>query len=261
VTGRVIAAARSYPDWHRSAQESEAAAAVAFWLLLALGPAGLVVINVLGLVTDQESVAEHLTGIALASPGSFGDLLVSQFAAVAAPSPGTWLTDIAMVLVSLWTISAAVAMLLRGLRRGYGLPRQPFSIVRAVAAATGMLAILALGALAFVIDADSAWQRAVGAALSLIAAVVIIVGLHVTATSLRVPWRQTLPGAVLAAVALAVIQVGYEGLAARLSVTSSGAGDLLGGIVTSMLALWLAALVVLIGPFVNTRLFGGGPVR
>jgi membrane protein len=251
----------SYAQWHRTAQETEAAAAVAFWLLLALGPAGIVVINVLGLVTDQESVADHLAGIALASPGSFGDLLVSQFAAVAAPSPGSWRTDVLMVLVSLWTISAAVAMLLRGLRRGYGLPRQPFSIVRAVAAATGMLAILALGALAFVVDAESAWQRAVGAALSLVAAVIIISGLHVTATSLRVRWRQTLPGAVLAALALALIQVGYESLAARLAITSAGSGDLLGGIVTSMLALWLAALVVLIGPFVNTQLSSTGPGR
>jgi membrane protein len=124
-----------------------------------------------------------------------------------------------------------------------------------------MLAILALGALAFVVDAESAWQRAVGGALSLIAAVIIISGLHVTATSLRVRWRQTLPGAVLAALALALIQVGYESLAARLAVTSAGSGDLLGGIVTSMLALWLAALAMLIGPFVNTRLSADSPAR
>jgi len=244
---------RAFAAWHRQAHETESAAAVAFWVLLSLGPAGIVAINVLGLFVDQRDVADHLASLALASPGTFGDLLVGQFAEVAQPSPGTVVTDMILVLVSLWTISAAVAMLLRGLRRGYGLPRDRFSIVRAGGALMGMAAILALGAMSFTLDTDSPMMRVMGALAAFALSTLVIAGLHRLATSGHIPWRTIWPGAALGAIGCVIIQSSYENVVGALPLAPSGAGRMLAGLVTSMLALWLAGLIVLWGPFVNTR--------
>lgn len=73
------------------------------------------------LYIDQGVIAAHLFAIADSAPGSFGDLLVTQFTVIASPSPGSIVMDALLVVASLWTISTAVAMLMHGLRRGYGI--------------------------------------------------------------------------------------------------------------------------------------------
>lgn len=102
----------AYGAWHREVRVTESASATAFWLLIACGPAGIVAINVLGLVVDQGELAEHLIAIAGSAPGSFADLVVGQLRAVARPSPGSIALDAVLVVTSLWTISTAVALLL-----------------------------------------------------------------------------------------------------------------------------------------------------
>ena len=113
----------SFYTWQREVRIGESASATAFWVLIAFGPAGLVAINVLGLFIDQGAI---------------------------------------LVVTSLWTISTAVAMLMRGLRRGYGMPIAPFLLVRAIASLAGLVSIIALGLLAFSIDMASTTQQVIG---------------------------------------------------------------------------------------------------
>ena len=105
---------REFFRWESEVHLTEAAAAASFWILLALGPAGLVTINVLGLLLPQERIAGALARLARSAPGSYGDLLARQFVEISRNSPGTVIADLLLVLVSLWTISTAVAMLMRG---------------------------------------------------------------------------------------------------------------------------------------------------
>ena len=240
----------TYTAWHREVRIAESASATAFWLLIAFGPAGLVAINVLGLFADQEVIAEHLIAIAGSAPGSFGDLLVEQLEAVASPSPGSIILDAVLVVTSLWTISTAVAMLMRGLRRGYGLPVAHFLPLRILASIAGLAAIIVLGLLAFAIDMRSFTQQVVGMACAVALSVALIMILHALAVGRSVSFRSLWPGAALAALALLLIQLLWE----RTSTLSPSLNQTYGGIaglVTSMLGVWLAAFAILLGAFVN----------
>jgi membrane protein len=240
----------TYADWHREVRITESASATAFWLLIAFGPAGLVAINVLGLFVDQGAIAEHLIAIAGSAPGSFGDLLVEQLAAVASPSPGSIVLDAVLVVTSLWTISTAVAMLMRGLRRGYGLPVAHFLPLRLLASIAGLTAIIVLGLLAFAIDMRSTTQQVVGITCAVALAFALIMVLHALAVGRSFALRSLWPGATFAALALLLIQLLWE----RASALSPSLAQTYGGIaglVTSMLGVWLAAFAILLGAFVN----------
>ena len=176
-------------------------------MLIAFGPAGLVAINVLGLFIDQGVIAAHLIAIADSAPGSFGDLLVTQFTVIASPSPGSIVMDALLVVASLWTISTAVAMLMHGLRRGYGMPVAPFLLLRAIASLAGLVSIIVLGLLAFFIDMASRTQQLIGITCAAVLAFVLILGLHVLAVGRALPWRKLCPGAAFSAVALTLIQL------------------------------------------------------
>ena len=203
----------SFYTWQREVRIGESASATAFWVLIAFGPAGLVAINVLGLFIDQGAI---------------------------------------LVVTSLWTISTAVAMLMRGLRRGYGMPIAPFLLVRAIASLAGLVSIIALGLLAFSIDMASTTQQVIGITCASILAFALILGLHALAVGRAFPWRNLWPGAAFSAIALALIQLLWE-RAASFSPNASPQYGAITGLVTSMIAVWLAAFSILIGAFVNRR--------
>ena len=240
----------SFYTWQREVRIGESASATAFWVLIAFGPAGLVAINVLGLFIDQGAIATHLIAIADAAPGSFGDLFVTQFTLIASPSPGSIAVDAILVVTSLWTISTAVAMLMRGLRRGYGMPIAPFLLVRAIASLAGLVSIIALGLLAFSIDMASTTQQVIGITCASILAFALNLGLHALAVGRAFPWRNLWPGAAFSAIALALIQLLWE-RAASFSPNASPQYGAITGLVTSMIAVWLAAFSILIGAYVN----------
>ena len=203
----------SFYTWQREVRIGESASATAFWVLIAFGPAGLVAINVLGLFIDQGAI---------------------------------------LVVTSLWTISTAVAMPMRGLRRGYGMPIAPFLLVRAIASLAGLVSIIALGLLAFSIDMASTTQQVIGITCASILAFALILGLHALAVGRAFPWRNLWPGAAFSAIALALIQLLWE-RAASFSPNASPQYGAITGLVTSMIAVWLAAFSILIGAFVNRR--------
>ena len=115
--------------------------------------------------------------------------------------------DAILVVTSLWTISTAVAMLMRGLRRGYGMPIAPFLLLRAIASLAGLVSIIALGLLAFSIDMASTTQQVIGITSASILAFALILGLYALAVGRAIPLRSLWPGAALSAIALALIQL------------------------------------------------------
>ena len=243
---------KAYVHWHSEVRVTEAAAATAFWILLALGPAGLVTINVLGLLMPQQSIAKALGELARAAPGTFGDLLARQFVTVAENSPGSFATDALLVLTSLWTISTAVAMLMRGLRRGYGLERQGFVLVRSIAVAVSLGVIVIVGAIAFLVDLPRLWQSTLGFVISWVVLMGAIQLLYVAAVGDSATRRGLWPGAVCAALGLMRVQHVWEGLAG-LSPNMSATYGPVTGLIVSMLGIWLSVMCLLVGQFVNSR--------
>lgn len=114
---------------------SQVAAGVAFWLTIAVFPAGLVVVNVVGLVVDQEAVARFVGRFVSATPGSLGDTVAQQLQAVAAPTPGTIVTNALLVVVALWTVSTAMHHLIRGILDASGAESAGTVLVRTLAIA------------------------------------------------------------------------------------------------------------------------------
>ena len=143
-----------------------------------------------------------------------------------------------------------VAMLMRGLRRGYGMPIAPFLLVRAIASLAGLVSIIALGLLAFSIDVASTTQQVIGITCASILAFALILGLHALAVGRAFPWRNLWPGAAFSAIALALIQLLWV-RAASFSPNASPQYGAIAGLVTSMIAVWLAAFSILIGAYVN----------
>ena len=247
---RISARGLSFFPWNREARVTESASATAFWVLIALGPAGLVAINLLGLIVDQSVIADHLIAIADSAPGSFGDLLMTQVTVIASPSPGSILLDALLVVTSLWTISTAVSMLMNGLRRAYGLPNAHFLLLRALASLAGLVSIIVLGLLSFAIDTRSTAQLVVGLTSAMILSFMLLVSLHKLAVGRAFPARSLWPGAAFSTIALLLIQLLWE-RAASLSPNTAMAYGAITDLVTSMIAVWLAAFATLLGVFVN----------
>lgn len=239
-----------YSRWHRASRVTEAASAVAFWVVVALGPAGLVAINVLGLFVDQQEIASHLRVLADATPGSLGDVIARHLTVVARPTAGTWFVDALLVIASLWTVSTAVAMLLRGIQRGFGQPSGSFVVVRPIGGALGLSAIVVVGTVATLLDTTSAFMRMVGAVVLAVAAFALIFGLYRIAIGRVVPPRALWPGALFAAIGLVLIQSFWEHLT-RASPNLNLTYGSLANVVVSLLAIWLAAFVILLGTFVG----------
>lgn len=240
-----------YHQWHHESRVTEAASAVAFWLILSFGPAGVVAINVLGLGFEQHDVAQQLAIVAQAAPGTFGDMLIAPFLAVAQPTPGSWWRDVLLVAASLWTVSTAVAMLLRGLRRGFGLPTASFAIVRIAAGAIGLGAILFLGAVALSVDARSTFARTVASLVAASVCFALVLALYRIAVGRSRSFHQLWPGALFASLGLIAIELLWERFS-QVSPSLTLTYGTVAGLITSFMSVWIAAFVVLLGPFITS---------
>lgn len=95
-------------------------------------------------------------------------------------------------------------------------------------------------------------QQLIGTTCAAILAFVLILGLHALAVGRAFHWRKLWPGAAFSAVALTLIQILWE-RAASLSPNASTAYGTIFGLVTSTLAVWLAAFAILLGTFINRK--------
>lgn len=229
------------------------AAGMAFWLIIAVFPAGVAVVNVAGLFVSQEQVARVVGHFAQATPGSLGNVLAEQLDLVAKPSPGTGLTDALLVVIAIWSVSTATHYLIRGVRSAYGSSRQSSLIIRTVAIVMAILLIIALGVLAWVLDSSSLIGSIVGYVLLLVAVAVIIAGVYWVATGREFSFRSGLPGAAVAGVLLL-----FVGFGSSIYFNSGGNLRLIygatAGVIVSMLMLWLSCCALLVGAVLNAHL-------
>lgn len=241
------------------------AAGIAFWFVIALFPALIAVVMVLGLVLSPTEIANTLEQLDKASPNSLGGVVLRQVEAAASSRPSALSLGFAVSLVVvLWSTSAGYYNFARGTRMAYGLPPQNYVRARGrafVGATAGMLitAVLAVGTALLVSYAGS--QSGAWRALLLVAnATVGIVLLTLALAALfrfstgRLPQRtEYFPGAAFGAIGTVAVFIGFG-----IFVSYAGSYDAVYGALSSaiilMLTVYFAAYAVLIGAVLNAQL-------
>lgn len=241
--------------WHqnKNADFASLAAGSAFWLLLSVFPAGLIAVNVLGLVVTQEEVADAVGRVAAATPGTWGDLLAEQLRQVAAPTPGSGLYDILLVALGLFTVSNAMVSLLRSLRRVQGLGRPGSVFIRALGTGVAVSVIAVVALVSEVVDFTSSTGSIIGVLITAVILVFLVAGLYRVAGGSAMTVRSLLPGAFIAVVGLLLVGVVLD-VYASVSPNMALVYGRIAGIVVSMLTVWLGVYVVLLGAAFNAIL-------
>ncbi|TEX52029.1 MAG: hypothetical protein B7C55_02560 [Actinomycetales bacterium mxb001] len=241
------------------------AAGIAFWFVIALFPALIAVVMVLGLVLSPTEIANTLEQLDKASPNSLGGVVLRQVEAAASSRPSALSLGFAVSLVIvLWSTSAGYYNFARGTRMAYGLPPQNYVRARGrafVGATAGMLitAVLAVGTALLVSYAGS--QSGAWRVLLLVANATVGIGLLALALAAlfrfstgRLPQRtEYLPGAAFGAIGTVAVFIGFG-----IFVSYAGSYDAVYGALSSaiilMLTVYFAAYAVLIGAVLNAQL-------
>lgn len=234
------------------------AAEMAFWSVLSLVPAALVLASLLGLAqavlgADVATRAENqLTDVAREALGPGGDGVVAGIERLfAQPHPG--LLSVA-ILLALWTGSRVVAAITNALDVIGGVRKRRTWVLRrlwgvvlggsSLVVITGVLVVLVLVPLA------GSTVGSVVAAVFVVAVVVLwLATLFSVAASHRRPYGRQLRGAALATALIVVFTVGFR---IYLTVQADNAVVFgLGGVLVALLWLYVMGLAVLIGAVAN----------
>lgn len=241
------------------------AAGIAFWFVIAIFPALIAAVMILGLVLSPTEVAETIATLDKAGPNTLSGLVLHQVQTAAESRPSALsLGFIVSLLVVLWSTSAGYYNFARGSRLAYGLPPQPYVIARGrafVGAMAGVLitALLAVGTALLVSYATSQigmWRgillvvNALAGILVLTLALAALFRFSVGRTHHRLAY---LPGAAFGAVGTLAVFVGFG-----IFVTYAGSYDAVYGVLSSaiilMLTVYFSAYAVLIGAVLNAQL-------
>ena len=231
----------------------DAAAGVAFWLILSVPAALLAVLSSVSLLGDG------LTADLQASINEFIDrTFTTESETIRAAVDGLFDQTRPAVLslsvaIAVFTLSRGFAGLIRALDIAYDIEEgRRFIRLRAtaIAMAIGTIATIALTTLLWVSLRDAGVPGVVRAGIALVILIAWAATLFHVGPHHHTPWRYDLPGAVLTAVGWLVVSLGF-GFYVR--VAGSG-NEIVGAAGTALLALtwlWIACLVFLVGAELN----------
>jgi membrane protein len=120
------------------------AAGVAFYAMLALFPAMIVVVSIYGLVMDPDEIAAQVRTLGVL-PGDVRSILTGQLDALARAPRGRLSLSLAFgVLVALWSASAGMRALVTGVNAAYSRDRAPAGAGRGAHGWGSLVTVLAL---------------------------------------------------------------------------------------------------------------------
>jgi membrane protein len=242
------------------------AAQLAFYFLLALFPALLFLVALIGYVPIENALDELLATLGTVAPRELVALLRTQLAAIASGSQAGLLT--LGIAGAIWSSSAAMVAIIDALNHAYDVGEwRPWWKRRIVALALTMaLAAFIILSLALVLIGPDAARRVagwVGAApiavflwslLRWPAMVLLIVFgvdlVYYFAPNRRTRWRWVTPGAMLATALWIVSSFAFKFYVVNFGNYTATYGAI-GGIIVTMLWFYVSSLAILIGAELN----------
>jgi membrane protein len=242
------------------------AAGVAFYAMLALFPAMIVVVSIYGLVMDPERIAGQVRTLGVL-PGDVRSILTGQLDALARAPNGRLSLSLAFgVLVGLWSASAGMRALVTGVNAAYSEAE-----TRGFVRLRGLALVLTIGgslvtvlALAVIVALPVAARRLPGPAGLLVSvlrwpllAAVLIAGLAVVyrvAPSRKDARWQWLSWGSVAATGLLVVASMLCSLYASYAPAQNKTYGAFFGVVVLLFWLFLSAFAVLLGAELNAEL-------
>lgn len=244
------------------------AGGVTFFALLALFPAITALVSIYGMVADPATIADHLSLLQNVLPESALELISGQVIAIAsAPKTSLSIAGIVAILIALWSANGGMKALIEALniawfeteKRGF-IKLNLVSLAMTLGAIIGVILMIGLVAILPVllntILAGSGFETWLNWLRWPILAGMLILGLAVIyrfGPSKDDPkWQWISPGAVMATVGLLIASILFSWYAANFANYNETYGSL-GAAVATMMWLWIAAIVVLMGAEVNSE--------
>lgn len=244
---------------------SLSAAAVAFWVVIAITPTFIAIVMIFGRLVDPDDLAKAVADIRETAPDTLGSLVATQVqtAADANVSAASWSIALSLITV-LWAVSTGVYTFARAIRFAYGLPPQAYVVARARAFGGGVIAVLFLGILVFATAIVTAWASTAEAILRpLIYAAVGIVGLTLMTAVLIANFRFAvghvlprplyLPGALIGAVGTLGAFIGF-GIYLQYATSYQAIYGTLASSVILSLVVYVTNYIILIGAVTNAQI-------
>ena len=241
------------------------AAAVAFYLFLSLIPALAAAISLYGLVADPGQIVDQIRDLTMGLPEAARGLIVEQAREVADAKPATLSISLAIsVLAALFSASKGTQALVKALNIAYDeaetrgfLKLRVLSIgltVGIVAVVVGAIsALVAVGNVAEGLPGGGGLVTAIRwPALGAVFVFVLVLLYRYSPDRDSPRWRWTTPGAVLAAVLLALGSLGLSIYTSTFG--AEAASGFLGSVGVLLLWLFLSAYVILFGAELDSEL-------
>jgi membrane protein len=241
------------------------AAAVAFYLFLSIIPALGASISLYGLVSDPAEVEEQLAELTTGLPEAASELIVGQAQEIASAESAALSVGLAVsIVLALYSASKGIQALVKALNVAYDEEETrgflalkllslalTFGVILLVVG--GVAALVAVGELAEGLPGGGTIVNALRwPGLGAILVVVLAMMYRFSPDRDDPKWRWTTPGAVLAAVLLAVASLGFSFYTANFG--SEEASGLLGAVGVLLLWLFLCAFAILFGAEVDSEL-------
>jgi membrane protein len=244
---------------------TDIAASLTYYGILAMFPALLALVAVLGLLgSADQTTGALLDAVGTVAPGCAVDLLRDPIQELV-HSPAAGLAFIAGILGALWSASAYVGAFSRAMNRVYEIDEgRPFWKLRPALLLMTLIAIILIAVMALILAVSGSAATAVGDALGLgeVAVAVwtvikwpILVGLAVVILALlyyltpnvkQPKFRWMSLGALIALVVLAIASAGFAFYVGNFAHYNKTYGAI-GGVIVLLLWVWLANLALLFG--------------
>lgn len=241
------------------------AAAVAFYLFLSVIPALAAAISLYGLVADPGQIVDQIRDLTMGLPGAARGLIIQQAREVAEAKPATLSISLAIsVLAALFSASKGTQALVKALNIAYDeAETRGFLKLRALSLAltVGIFGVV-VGAIAALVAVGNVAEGLPGGgglvtairwpALGAVFVFVLALLYRYSPDRDSPRWRWTTPGAVLAAILLALGSLGLSIYTSTFG--AEAASGFLGSVGVLLLWLFLSAYVVLFGAELDSEL-------
>jgi membrane protein len=239
------------------------AAMIAYFAVLAFVPLLFLALSLIGLAQEQSESSYLVEQLRRMFPASSVDRLVDVVRTIQESS-----TELGIVggIALVWAALGFFSVVESALNIVYGLPNRPFIrqkllvLVLTAGALALLFAALVVASVGIRLARDAAYVGGAlayvyGIAISTALVLVFVWSVYTLLTNLRVPWRETLPGAVFAAI---LLQASFQLLPIFVH-ASSGlvALQAFGGLALLLLWVYLMANVLVLGAELNWWLARG----